>query len=40
MGRCRAKRAVQMKHRSGHAELTPAGLLRPMGYAVENCIVY
>ena len=28
------------EHRSRHAELTPAGLLRPMGYAVENRIVY
>ena len=40
MGRRRAKRAVLMKHRSRRAELTPAGLLRPMGYAVENRIVY
>ena len=37
MGRCQAKRAVRMKHRSQCAELAPAGLLRPMGYAVENC---
>ena len=31
MGRRRAKRAVQMKHRSRCAELTPAGLLQPDG---------